>query len=170
LFAGSFRKYKRADIVVRQAARWPNIAFRLAGKGEEEDACFNLARELGCENVRFLGHLAQAELGTEMRQADIFLFPSQLEGHPQVLLQAAACGLPCVAMNSYHPDAVVDGKTGFLAADEREFCEKFDCLVQDAVLRESMAAAAREHSRQFDWDRVAAQWAEVFETVTRQVA
>lgn len=167
LFAGSFRKYKRADIVVRLAARWPEIAFRLAGKGEEEESCRRLARELNCTNVHFLGHLGQAELGTEMRWADLFVFPSQLEGHPQVLLQAAASGLPCVAMNSYHPDAVVDGETGFLAESEEDFARKFDRLIQDAELRKTMSMAAQRHAEQFDWERIALQWSDVFERVTR---
>lgn len=167
LFAGSFRRYKRADIVIRLASRWPGVAFRLAGKGEEEEACRSLARELYCANVHFLGHLGQAELGNEMQRADLFVFPSELEGHPQVLVQAAGCGLPCVAMNSYHPDAVVDGETGFLADSEEDFAAKFDCLVRDSELRKAMSAAAQKHAAQFDWDRIARQWSEVFERTAR---
>jgi glycosyltransferase involved in cell wall biosynthesis len=165
LCAGSFRPYKRMDLVVRQAARLPQVEFRIAGSGEEEDACRRLAAELGCANVHFLGHLGQAELGDEMRRADIFLFPSELEGHPQVLLQAAGCGLPCVAMNSYYPDAVVDGKTGFLARSVDDLAQKLDVLVNDTELRVAMSAAAARHSAKFDWDQVAAQWAQAFEKV-----
>jgi glycosyltransferase involved in cell wall biosynthesis len=168
LCAGSFRPYKRFDLVVRQAARWPEIQFRIAGHGEDEESCRRLASELGCENVTFLGHLGQAALGEQMRQADIFLFPSQLEGHPQVLLQAAASGLPCVAMDSYRPDAVVDGKTGFLASSEDDLAQKFDALVRNATLRDAMSKAAAEHARLFDWDDVTAQWAKAFETVARK--
>jgi glycosyltransferase involved in cell wall biosynthesis len=165
LFAGSFRPYKRVDLVVRQAARWPQIEFRLAGRGEEEEPCRRLASELGCANVHFLGHLGQAELGNEMRHADIFLFPSELEGHPQVLLQAAGCELPCIAMNSYHPDAIVDGETGFLVGSAGEFAEKFDVLVRDPARRATMSKAAARHATHFDWDQVAAQWAQAFEKV-----
>jgi glycosyltransferase involved in cell wall biosynthesis len=170
LCAGSFRPYKRMDLVIRQAERWPQVEFRLAGRGENEEGCRRLASELGCANVHFLGHLGQDELGGEMRRADIFLFPSELEGHPQVLLQAAGCGLPCVAMNSYHPDAVVDGETGFLAGSSDELAQKFDVLVQDAALRATMAKAAARHAQRFDWDQVAAQWAEAFEQVVEENA
>ncbi len=165
LSAGSFRSYKKMDLVVRRAARWPQVEFRIAGRGEEEEACRRLASELGCGNVNFLGHLGQAELGDEMRRADIFLFPSELEGHPQVLLQAAGCGLPCIAMNSYHPDSIVDGETGFLAASADELAQKFDMLVEDPALRAAMSKAAARHSTLFDWDQVAAQWAQAFEKV-----
>ncbi len=170
LFAGSFRPYKRVDLVVRQAARWPQVEFRLAGRGEEEEACRRLASELGCANVHFLGHLGQGELGNEMRRADIFLFPSELEGHPQVLLQAAGCGLPCVAMNSYLPDAIVDGETGFLAGNADELAQKFDVLVKDTALRATMSKAAIGHATRFDWDQVAAQWAHAFEKVAGENA
>jgi D-inositol-3-phosphate glycosyltransferase len=165
LFAGSFRAYKRVDLVVRQAARWPQVKFRIAGSGEEEEACRRLASELGCANVHFLGHLGQAELGHEMRRADIFLFPSELEGHPQVLLQAAGCGLPCIAMNSYRPDATVDGETGFLVGSADELAQKLDALVKDPALRATMSKAAVRHATRFDWDEVAGQWAQAFEKV-----
>jgi glycosyltransferase involved in cell wall biosynthesis len=170
LCAGSFRPYKRVDLVIRQAVRWPEVEFRLAGRGEEEEPCRRMAKELGCANVHFLGHLGQADLGREMRQANIFLFPSELEGHPQVLLQAAGCGLPCVAMNSYHPDAVVDGETGFLAADVDELAKKFDLLVNDRALRTAMSKAAAERAKLFDWDEVASQWAQEFEKVVGEHA
>ena len=163
LFAGSFRAYKRADVVVKQAARWPQVQFRLAGRGEEEERCRHLAARL--RNVHFLGHLDQAKLGEEMRSANVFLFPSELEGHPQVLLQAAACGLPVVAMNSYRPDSVVDGQTGFLVASEQDLGPKLDLLLKDALLRERMSMAAMQHAAKFDWDQIAADWARVFEDV-----
>ncbi len=105
--------------MVRQAARWPQVRFRMAGVGEEEQTCRNLAAELKCANLEFLGHLPQARLGDEMRRADIFFFPSILEGHPQVLGQAAACALPTIAMQNYRPDYVVNGTTGFLANKRR---------------------------------------------------
>ena len=63
-----------------------------------------------------------------MRTADIFFFPSVLEGHPQVLLQAAGSGLPIVAMNTYRPDCVVNGTTGFLAKTEDELSDGLDQL------------------------------------------
>jgi D-inositol-3-phosphate glycosyltransferase len=124
-----------------------------------------MAAQLGYSNVHFLGHLEQERLGEEMRRADVFLFPSELEGHPQVLLQAAGCGLPAIAMNSYHPDAIVNGQTGFLVDGEAELGEKLELLLKNAGLRERMSKAAIEHAANFSWDKVAAQWAKAFEKV-----
>jgi glycosyltransferase involved in cell wall biosynthesis len=163
LFAGSLRHYKRAPLVIQQAARWPQVRFRIAGVGEEEQLCKNLAAKLKCGNVEFLGHLSQQQLADEMRRADIFFFPSVIEGHPQVLLQAAASGLPAIAMEVYRPDSIVPGATGFLAASDDELAEKLDLLIRQPELRRRMGEAAVTHARRFDWDQIAGQWLGVFE-------
>jgi glycosyltransferase involved in cell wall biosynthesis len=168
LFAGSFRTYKRADLVVQQATRFPQWEFRFAGAGEEESACRQLARDANCQNVQFLGHLNADQLGEEMRQAQIFFFPSELEGHPQVLGQAVACGLPCIARSSYNPDYVVDGVTGLLAKSDDELGAALDRLIQDSGLRIQMSAAAIRHAEKFDWEGVTRQWAAIMEEASVQ--
>jgi len=167
LYAGSFRPYKRVQLVIREAAKHPSVSFRVAGVGEAEEECRRLATELGCRNVDFLGHLPQTELGEEMRRADIFFFPSELEGHPQVLGQAGACGLPSIALDTYHPDYVVNGKTGFLVTSDEELSEKLSVLLDHLDIRLAFSAAAAEHSLKFDWDRIAESWERVFDSVVR---
>ncbi len=168
LYAGSFQARKRVHLVIQEASKWPNVRFRLAGRGEEEAPCRSLVERLGCRNVDFLGHLTPSHLGKEMRRADVFLFPSFLEGHPQVLGQAAACGLPCVAMDVYRPDYVVNAATGFLVRSETELSQKLELLLTQPDLRQSMSAAAVQLSLNFDWDRVVEHWERLFESVVAQ--
>jgi glycosyltransferase involved in cell wall biosynthesis len=169
LYAGSLQPRKRVELVIREAARLPGLQFRIAGKGETEEACRDLAQQLGCGNVSFLGHLSPGKLGEEMRKVDIFFFPSILEGNPQVLLQASACGLPCIAMDLYHSDYVVNGKTGFLVAADLDLSRCLGLLAGDSTLRRSFGVAAARHASQFDWNDIAQQWAAVFqEAVARR--
>jgi len=161
LYVGSFRPYKNVKRVVELAAKYPHVDFVLIGDGEERRSCEAMASSL--TNVTFIGNTPPSDVGQKMRTADIFLFPSIMEGHPQVLGQAAACGLPSVARDAYHPDYVIHGSTGFLAANEKEFSEYFDLLVRDQALRERMGGVAAYHANNFDWDRSAQQWSEVFE-------
>jgi glycosyltransferase involved in cell wall biosynthesis len=168
LYAGSFQARKRVEVVVEQAARRPDAEFRLAGRGVTEPGCRSLVKQLGCANVVFLGHLSPAQLGEQMREADVFLFPSVLEGHPQVLIQATACGLPSVAMSLYRPDAVLHGETGFLADNDEELADYLDSLLNSSSLREKMSAAAVLHAQRFDWDRIAQQWADIFQEIVRR--
>jgi glycosyltransferase involved in cell wall biosynthesis len=165
LYAGSLQPRKRVELLIQEATRWPSVEFRVAGRGETEERCRALCQKHDCRNVSFLGHLSSRRLGEEMRRAHVFFFPSILEGHPQVLGQAAACGLPAIAMNLYRPDYVVHGETGFLAESDADLTQALDLLLRDSVLRHSMASAAVRHSHYFDWDRIAGQWIELFREV-----
>jgi glycosyltransferase involved in cell wall biosynthesis len=162
LYAGSFQARKRVDVIIREAANWPAVEFRLVGKGEEEAACRALVSQLGCRNVTFVGHLSQQALADEMRRADVFFFPSVLEGHPQVLGQAASCGLPAVAMEKYRPDYIVNDETGYLVRSDDDLSQKLGLLLSDHKLRLDMSGAAARHAMQFDWDKVAQDWERVF--------
>ncbi|HEX9094368.1 MAG TPA: glycosyltransferase, partial [Coriobacteriia bacterium] len=56
------------------------------------------AGELGVrEAVTFTGRLSQADVALAMAAADVFVLPSLNEGLSVALLEAMACGTPCVA-------------------------------------------------------------------------
>ena len=166
--AGSFSLDRFADTNVRTSSfarprNFHNGSSASRAWAKKRTLCRQLAQESNCQNVRFLGHLTAAQLGEEMRQAQLFFHPSEIEGHPQVLAQAAACGLPCIARSSYHPDYVIDGVTGLLAGSDDELGEALSRLIGDANLRHRMSAAAIEHAAKFEWDGVAEQWSEILE-------
>jgi glycosyltransferase involved in cell wall biosynthesis len=71
-------------------------------------------------------------------------------------------------MKVYRPDYVLHGETGFLAESDQELAHKLDLLLSDPVMRKSMAWAAALHSKEFDWDRISRQWADVFREVVAQ--
>ncbi len=172
LYAGSFRDYKRVDVFVKQAADWPQVEFRIAGSGlhDEEPKLRALVAQLGCRNVTFLGHISPGALGDEMRAAHVFLFPSELEGNPQVVAQAAACGMPIIAMGCYDPDYVVGGETALLANSHEELPGLLRRLFENPDLRRSLSLATAKFARQFSWDSVARQWERVFDDVMAEAA
>ncbi|MHB8796763.1 MAG: glycosyltransferase [Candidatus Nanopelagicales bacterium] len=61
------------------------------------------------------GAVPQAELARAMRAWDLLVFPSAREGLPNVVIEAAACGVPSVAWDvTGVRDAVDDARTGRL--------------------------------------------------------
>lgn len=73
-----------------------------------------LKMELGLSN-RFNLHGATTEIAHLLPDYDIFFFPSLLEGYPNVLCEAMACGLPVLSSNACEmPYIVDDGKGGIL--------------------------------------------------------
>lgn len=173
LFAASLQPRKRPDLVLEVAARLAGADFRIVGSGPLAGAIASRARELS--NVAVLASVPQATLANEMREADVFLLTSSspvVEGAPQVLAQAAASGLPVVAFDAYRPEAVIDGKTGFVVRDDREMMEKLRLVVERPDLRDQMGEAGVQFARRrFDWGAIVRQWEDLIaEAVARACA
>jgi colanic acid/amylovoran biosynthesis glycosyltransferase len=129
-------------------------------------------------SVRFLGALSHAETATWMRRAWLLAAPSltardgDSEGLPQVVVEAAASGLPVIASDhSGIPEAVDDGRTGFLVGegDEAGFARRLAELLGSAELRGRMAAAARALAEErFDSVRQGARLESLYDSLIRR--
>jgi glycosyltransferase involved in cell wall biosynthesis len=76
---------------------FPNADLLIAGAGPEETALRSQCRALGLEAaVRFAGYRKHPE--EDFPGAALFVLPSRHEGMPNALLEAAAAGLPIVAL------------------------------------------------------------------------
>lgn len=69
------------------------------GDGSAVGALKRLSADLNVQdNVRFLGRLSnRAVLLEELSQADLFLYPTRLEGLPRAIIEAMAVGLPALS-------------------------------------------------------------------------
>ena len=88
---------KAHDVLITAFSRafgaTPRAILLLVGDGPLRGPLETLAASLGiADQVRFLGMLPEPWLALEA--ADIFVFPSRFEGHPNVLPEAISCGLP----------------------------------------------------------------------------
>jgi glycosyltransferase involved in cell wall biosynthesis len=103
-----------------------------------------LAGELGvARHVHFLGRVEDAALVNLFRACDVYLTPTRYEGLRLTLLEAMACGAPCVASDVPSVNEIVrDGDNGLLARREDP-----DALA-DAALRLLADAALRERVRE----------------------
>lgn len=117
----------------------------IAGDGKERKALEKLAAELVPGRVRFVGKISRSELYRYYSASDLFVFPGIGESLGLVFLEAQACGLPVVAFdNAGVPEAVQDGKTGFLVpvGEMEPFVEAVQRLLGDKGLRRQMGARA----------------------------
>jgi len=105
----------------------------------------------------FTGYLSGDALGTAYASSDIFLFPSDTETFGNVILEAAASGLPAVCADATGSRSLVrDGTTGFLVppGNTPAFAERLRTLILDGALRRQFSKAALERSTHYRWDRV----------------
>lgn len=91
--------------------------------------------------------------------ADCFGFPSDAEGFPLVIGEAASCGLPLVTTavgGSEH--LVEEGVTGYIVeADAQALAQRFDALSGDRALLDRMREAIYQKSLKLSWDAQAQQ-------------
>lgn len=146
----------------------------IIGDGPLRGALEQKARKLG-DRVCFLGALSLEEVATWMQRASVLAAPSMAaadgdaEGLPNVVVEAAASGLPVVGtLHSGIPEAIEDAVTGFLVP-EREAgglaARLADVLRSEQLRREMSAAARRLAERKFDRRRLTERLEAIYDEV-----
>ncbi len=97
LSVGELSKRKNHETVIKVLNELPsNVHYLICGKGELLDYLMKISRENQVlERVHFLGYCDN--IYSIMKSSDVFVFPSLQEGLPVALMEAIACGMPCVA-------------------------------------------------------------------------
>lgn len=95
----------------------------IVGKVIDESYYLSLKRQAGKlgigNNVHFYGRVSPAKLVDLYKKAEIFTFPSLLEGFGMVLVEAMSHGVPVIAFNnSAMPYTIRDGVNGLLARNK----------------------------------------------------
>ncbi len=101
-------------------------------------------------------------------RADLFVLSSRYEGFPNVLLEAMACGCPCLALDCPTGPAEIlePGHNGWLlpaAADEAELAGALTRLMADPMLRQGLGDEGRRVRERFAPERIRGHFLELLE-------
>jgi glycosyltransferase involved in cell wall biosynthesis len=102
LFVGNMVRAKGPDRLVEAMTllvkRHPDALLCLVGSGDLDVELGRRVKALALEGaVKTLGRIAHDEIPWWMSAADVLCLPSEMEGCPNVVLEALACGRPVVA-------------------------------------------------------------------------
>ncbi|MHB1953072.1 MAG: glycosyltransferase family 4 protein [Sulfobacillus sp.] len=102
----------------------------------------------------YVPHVSQQLLPLYYNRADVFIFPSLIEGMGLVVLEAMASGLPIITTPNGPGDIVRDGVDGFVVQirDVAALVEKLEFLRVNPERRRLMGENARQRALEFSWD------------------
>lgn len=159
LYSGRLTREKGVDLLaetfIRAHKADPRLHLLLAGGGPEEA---ELRERLG-ERATFLGWLSGEDLPRAYASADAFLFCSSTDTYGQVILEAAASGLPIVAVAEGGPAALIENRhTGLLCRpDADHLAGTLLQLAASPQLRRQLGDAGARSARERSWERSMAQ-------------
>ncbi|OOG68181.1 glycosyltransferase family 4 protein [Algoriphagus sp. A40] len=179
LFLGNLTAQKRPDrfleIVKQLIETRPNLKALLVGDGElgasVKSQISNLKPVLsGVEVSQILFFGYQQDVSPFLAAADILVLPSDTEGLPGVVLEAAHFGVPTIASEvGGIRECLIDGETGMLVPDRTvfQFCEKISFLLDHPKDRKAMGERAKSYTSQhFRMDQVVDQYLDFFQSIS----
>ena len=179
--AGRLVRLKSFDLAIRAFAQFAmriedpasarSIRFCIFGEGPERERLEALARELGVgEFVQFHGWKPRAELWAQMRESDVFLFPSMRDGGGLVVVEAMAAGTPVVCTDLGGPAMHITEHCGIQVKTETpeqvisDLTSALETLHRDPELLRKKGAAARKRAETvYPWDALADRLLSIYE-------
>jgi glycosyltransferase involved in cell wall biosynthesis len=152
LFVGQIGQRKGMSYLFRayELFRRPGTELHLVGSYVSGHEVYARYADL----YRHTANVPHNDLPALLHDADVFVFPSLIEGMPLVVLEAMACGLPVITTSHGAADIVRHGIDGFLVPirDPEAIAARLEQLYLDPELRARMGRNAREQALRHTWD------------------
>ena len=148
----------------------PNLKVYMVGEGPDRPLIGSAIKAHNASSyIHTLPSCAFDEVAVWMTAADLVTLPSYMEGCPNVVLEALACGRPVVATNVGGIPEIMNDECGCLVPP-RDSVALAHALT--SVLDRSWDAADLSAHRSRSWNDVAAELLEIFESLlsTRRAA
>ena len=169
IFVGRFNHEKRIDRLITAfsviAERYPDWHVDIFGDGNEKENLLRQIDECGLVN-RVVIHEPTKAIYDEYKRSEMLVLCSEHEASPLVLVEAMACGAPCVSLDCpTGPRAIInDGETGLLAkdGDVNDLASKIEWLIAHEAERKEMGRKARVFAASRKQDVVMGQWEKLY--------
>jgi glycosyltransferase involved in cell wall biosynthesis len=159
LFAGRLEINKGVTdlvpIVAGIVALHPGVELRIVGDGPLLELLQKQAASAGIErHIAFAGAVSHEQVLTEMRDADLLVFPTRHENFPLTLLEAQAAGLPFVASGIPGIQGYVHERACLLPVGKvAVWVQTINELIASRETRRAMSDGGREWARAHTWER-----------------
>lgn len=107
------------------------------------------------DRVHLLGMLPQQDIVKHLNESKLFIMSSLVEGMPKVLLEAIACGTPCVVTTACNAEGIIE-RVGIAVepANHRALAEAIEKLLADQRRWNELSKNCFQVAQEYGWDRV----------------
>ena len=161
---GSLSYNKGYDLLIdawsKIASQHPTWSIHIYGKGDASIYQTSI-NQLGIQK-QITFHPPVQDIESIYQQASLLVLPSRSEGFGMVLIEAMACGVPCVAFDCPcgPRDIIQNGKNGYLVKvqDTEELAKKMKFLINHPHLRKEMGIFAHHFALKYHISTIATIW------------
>lgn len=153
IYVGNITAIKGIQYLLEAILEMPKDKIELTVVGNFDNSTHLFDKYL--ERVCFTGRVLHEEVRELLSNSDIFIFPSLGEGLSLAVLEAMACGLPCiVSKNSGANDAIINGVNGFIVDIQNKdiLKEKMWWFIENKKLIPKMGREAIKSIYKYNWD------------------
>jgi len=171
VFAGFLVQVKRVDIILQAVSRVANqgkrISLAIVGDGPLRDRLERMAIDLGiADHVDFLGY--REDMENCFNRSKVAIMASSSEGLPAAMLEAMACGLPCIlpAINDI-PDVAANNFNSLLIdrfEDVEGYAKAILRLIDDETLYAEMSKNALRIRAKCDFRSATKVWKRILQS------
>lgn len=147
------------------AKQYPDWELHLYGEGELENELRRSIAQNGIEDS-FIIHKPVKDIKEKYLESSIYVMSSRFEGFGMVLIEAMACGVPCISFDCPHgPSYIIkDGEDGILVENGNieKLADAMSLLIEDQEKRIAMGGAAKRNIARYSQENIMQQWENLF--------
>jgi glycosyltransferase involved in cell wall biosynthesis len=147
LWVGSCWAWKRAEIFLELAKSLPHLRFGMIAAPGDQGECERSIRETAATipNLTYFGFVTYREVSKYYARAKVLVHTSDIEGFPNVFLQAWQAGVPVVS-RVIDPDRVIATKRlGLVTGTPEKLREGLLALLDNDTLREELGRRGKAY-------------------------
>ena len=172
IIVGRYTEAKGYDYMVEAwrivHSKHPEWTIHTFAMGEDEERIKKKIQSYGLQETIIMNPPTD-NIMEEYLKSSICVVSSVFEGFSMVLIEAMACGLPCVSFDCpYGPRAIIkDGEDGYLIdyLNVQALADGICKLIEGKDLRKEMGRKGRHNVLRFSRDTVMQQWVNLFESL-----